>query len=319
MIEHDGTTGTTIRIERATRSTNGDVEKEQDGLDDNALWRPGSTLAEALRRAAIFLPVPVQLNGTPTTQAAFLADCVTSALHDGVRIGVVDNLTHHGVPYPSRGSYNFHGVTAEGPYVSIRGFTPAGQRRAWSARFDVLDSGCVDLVLPTRDRVRATTRTDDLTKAARKLLWTTALEAEPDLEVTPAARQEAIALGGPVPKVPRPWLRPWVPITPRGEHIGGHYMERRAEPCLEPMTDPLVLDTTVSPPDQVSLDRALSLANRRIYRAESRLDGYAWYDRLPRIEAVDIDIVTEKGRHRLKHLRANQNDPAMNSVRRPQR
>ena len=88
--------------------------------------------------------------------------------------------------------------------------------------------------------------------------------------------------------IPSPQLRPWRPCI-------ADIDDWREAPALASVSnDALVMHVDPEPPEAQALWRAAEHGGitPRLFEADRRLDGYGWYDALPRVTDVRTEIVT---------------------------
>ena len=271
-------------------------------------WRTVSISANPPKRCARFLPLPVVINGQPAQRGNFLAGCHAVTVHDGIRIGATRAESRW-----RYGNYNFHGVTASGPKVTLQGRRPDGSYdHQWTCYFDTTREGSIDLVLPARRAVRETAETNALKRAATVFLWETVLAAEPELEFDFPIYQKAQLLGIRGPRVPQPRLRHWTPCT-ADDDCGGSQTGCGPRVDIQPETDdasgPVLLclsgSERLEAPDQVVLYRALMRAGcaEQVYEPDDTLIGYDWYNNLNRVEEIRIEVQQGETTHQVWNLR----------------
>ena len=241
----------------------------------------------ATEYATEYYPLPVWLNGDPLEREDFLELAIHTELWQGIRIGVYNN-------YHSPKALNFHGITVLEPNLPVI----YGINTKWSTRVDVVDSHQLELTLPARKAVIETPFMQDLREACRKAIFTAmTLQLQP-VDVPKEVQTEAAASGIHLPDA-SPQLKPWHPQNARSEPTGGNRDPRPIDPHT------LVLDLNLDPPDQQGLARAATLnsISSRLMRANARLDGYRWYDQLPKAKQLTIALTYGDDEWDLKTLR----------------
>ena len=234
------------------------------------LWVYGNAIRAAVRH----YPLPVTINGKPAEQQEFLGQALYRRRWRGLEIGVFDTETHCGEP-----NLNFHGhaIRMEIPTVPTL-------LTQWHARIDVRRCPELELVLPARQEIVQSDFSKQLQEEARKtILQAMGVEAAvAGYRVFDKAREAGIAL-----PVPAPALCPWEPQTARWDQQRDRSARRPVRP-----TD-LLMDAHLDASDEQLLAYALkgTQLRREIHDADTRLEGYEWYDHLGRITRMDIDLV----------------------------
>ena len=151
---------------------------------------------------------------------------------------------------------------------------------AWSVLADVQDCPDLELVLPARKEAVENDFLKEMREAARLAVYR-AMAADPaprpSFEDWTRAREAGIGIAPP-PAV----LRPWRPGTADMD-------DWRDLPKLAPAgADALVMDCDPEPPEAQALWRAAEREGiaPRLFQADRRLEGYAWYDALDRVAAL---------------------------------
>ena len=245
---------------------------------------------------ARYYPLPVTVNGAPAEQRSFLRHAVHTEEWRGIRIGVFRHHAGHVLSaYRPDEAYtlNFHGIaihTATLPVVHAID-------SVWRVRADVQDCPELQLTLPARREVVETPFMEELKAACRSAIYR-AMQLQDDPPQLPYHLwQEANGLGIALPEA-RPRLRPWQPDKADPDAF------RLPEKYAAATGDAIVIDFQKAgkdnhpgPPDQQALMRAAELngAERRLLAANPNLEGYSWYDRLPKATSVSV-CVTDQGK-----------------------
>ncbi len=238
----------------------------------------------AVANAARHYPLPVVLEGIPGTEPggvtlerrAFLDGAVHAEGWNGLVLGVFRDRW--------RGSFdpdlNFFGLTVPARLPTVE--TVHGG--IWSVRADVRDCPGLELVLPARKEAVENSFLAGMREAARLAIYR-AMAADPDPR--PAfsdwtrARDAGIELAPP-PRILRPW-RPGI----------ADIDDWREPPKPAPVgSDALVMTCDPDPPEAQALWRAAERAGiaERLFEADSRLEGYGWYDGLDRVTGIDTEV-----------------------------
>ena len=241
----------------------------------------------AIANAARHYPLPVVIEGVPGTEPggvtlerrAFLDGAVHAEGWNGLVFGVFRDRW--------RGSFepdlNFFGLTVPARLTTVE--TIHGG--IWSVRADVRDCPGLELVLPARKEPVENKFVAGMQEAARLAIYR-AMAADSDPR--PAfvdwtrAREAGIEIAPP-PRVLRPW-RPGIADVddwrepPRPAPVGG---------------DALVMACDPDPPEAQALWRAAERGGMadRLFEADSRLEGYGWYDALERVTGIDTEVTAD--------------------------
>ena len=289
------------RVELAPEHFLGEAEAAVDA-DDGAPFPHGTAVAfdampseppnairRALEAAARHYPLPVFFEHAPNTPAggvalprrAFLDGAVHVERWRGLVFGVFpDRVRRASFNEPD---VNFHGLT-----VAVR-LPEVGtvHGRHWSVAADVEDCPQLQFVLPARKEAVETPFLAEMRQAARRSIYR-ALAAEPDprpaFDDWKRAREAGIEIAPP----PRE-LRPWRPDIADVD-------DWRDAPKLESVgADALIVACDPEPPEAQSLWRAATRNGvaHRLFGPDRRLEGYAWYDAIPRIAGIRTDIAAE--------------------------
>ena len=237
--------------------------------------------------AAEYYPLPVRLNGEPVDRRDFLEGAIHMELWQGIRIGVYNN--HHRFE-----ALNFHGITVLEPNLPVI----YGIDTKWSTRVDVVDSPELELTLPARKEVIETPFMEDLREACKRAIFRAmTLEVQP-VDVPKAVQAEAAASGIHLPDA-SPVLNPWHPHNARGAQTGNSKDSRQIHPHT------LVIDLAPETPDQQGLARAATInwISNWLRTGNHELEGYFWYDQLPKVRNISITLIYGDEEWDLKTLR----------------
>ena len=275
---------------------------------DHAVPRPHGTAvafqtteaesAAAVRRAvegaARYYPLPVLFEDPPNTPAGgetlqrhgFLDDAVHVERWRAVTFGVFER--------PRRGYHdpdlNFFGLTVPVRLPEVHSV----HGTAWRLRADVSDCPGLELVLPARKEAVENTFLRDMRLTARLAIYR-AMAANADPRPTHEDWQRARDAGIDIAPPP-PELRPWRP--------GLANLDDWREPPRPAPVGPgaLVMACDPEPPEAQALARAARRTgdDGLLFEADRRLEGYAWYDSLPRIVDVRTTATADGNTHELR-------------------
>ena len=152
----------------------------------------------------------------------------------------------------------------------------------WTVLADVADCPDLELVLPARKEAVENDFLKDMRSAARLAIYR-AMAADPSprpaCEDWTRAREAGVDIAPPTAV-----LRPWRPSVANVD-------DWRDPPKLAAVgRNSLVMDCDLEPPEAQALWRAAERDGfaPRLFEADRRLEGYAWYDGLDRMAAVSV-------------------------------
>ncbi len=287
----DGEMASGWRVELSPEHFLGEADAEV-RADESAPFPHGTAIsfqatesAEAIRSAADtaarHYPLPVNFeDGTDGDSAeelprrAFLDGAVHAEPWRGLVFGVFRSR-HTGYRDPD---LNFFGLTLTIGLPTVETVHGA----TWTVLADVADCPDLELVLPARKEAVENDFLKDMRAAARLALYR-AMAADPSprpsFEDWTRARGAGIEMASP-PAV----LRPWRPSVANVD-------DWRDPPKLaEAGHGALVMHCDPEPPEAQALWRAAERDGfaPRLFEADRRLEGYAWYDGLDRMAAVSV-------------------------------
>ena len=257
--------------------------------EDGAPWPHGTAVSftasgdrDSIRRAveaaARHYPLPVTLDKETVPRRAFLDGAVHAEPWQGLVFGVFVGR-NRGYNEPD---LNFHGLTLP---VRLPTVDPVSGQ-TWSVRAEVASCPELELVLPARKEAVETPFLNETREAARLAVYRAMASAEAPPRIAfedwTRAREAGIEL-----PIPSPQLRPWRPC------IADIDDWREAPALVSVSNDALVIHVDPEPPESQALWRAAQRNGMtpRLFEADRRLDGYGWYDGLPRVTDVRTEIV----------------------------
>ena len=280
------------RVEFAPEHFLGETDAEVHA-DDEAPFPHGTAIsfratesAEAIRSAAEtaarHYPLPVIFEGGTDADTAaeelprraFLDGAVHAERWRGLVFGIFRSR-HIGYRDPD---LNFFGLTLTVGLPTVETVHGA----TWTVLADVADCPDLELVLPARKEAVENAFLMDMREAARLAIYR-AMAADPSPR--PAFEDWTRAHEADIDIAPPPAvLRPWRPSVANVD-------DWRDPPKLAAMgRDSLVMDCDPEPPEAQALWRAAERDGfaPRLFEADRRLEGYAWYDGLDRMAAVSV-------------------------------
>ncbi len=163
----------------------------------------------------------------------------------------------------------------------------------WTVLADVDDCPDLELVLPARKEAVENAFLKEIRHAARLAIYR-AMAADPSprpaFEDWTRAREAGIEI-----TPPPALLRPWRPSVANVD-------DWRDPPKLAAVgQDALVMDCDPEPPEAQALWRAAEREGiaPRLFEADRRLDGYAWYGALDRATGIAVEVTLDGKRHAL--------------------
>ena len=282
--------------------------------DDEAPWPYGTTISfmanetlqaieAAVAGAARHCPLPVTFNGEAVDRKAFLDGALHAEQWRGLTFGVFRNrLTGFNNP-----DLNFHGLT-----IAVRLPTvDAIEGGSWSVRADIDACPELELVLPARKEAVQTPFLDEMRNAARLAIYRAMAAADPAPRVAFSDHRNAADAGIDIPQPPAE-LRPWRPGTADIDDW------RDTPPFASVGAGTLVMAVDPEPQDAQAFWRAAERAgiSGRLFEADTRFEGYDWYDTLARVTGLHTYIIEAGVTHPLDALRAA-SDPSSGAATAP--
>ena len=238
---------------------------------------PLEAIAAALAGAARHYPLPVAFDGETVKRRAFL----DGARHPEVRRGIVFGVFRDRYEGCNAPDLNFHGLTLCIGLPRIAAISGG----VWSARADVLSCPELALVLPARKEAVETPFLAEMREAARYAVYRAMAAADPVPRVAHCDWKRARAAGIALPEPPAA-LRPWRP------GIADTQDWRETPPFAPVGRDALVMAVDPDPQDAQAFHRAACRTGiaDRLFEADSRFEGYGWYDALARVRGIHAGV-----------------------------
>jgi hypothetical protein len=238
-------------------------------------------LAPAAAAAAKHYPLAVRFGGTLLDRADFLSGAQRVEEWNGCRIGVFHDRELLGSEAPR---INFHGVTVRYELPVVHEIE--GQHK-WHARVDIVDAPALKLVLPARKEMVRNAALAALHEAAEQAIYR-AIAANGSHRLPHTQWLRAASLGIALPEA-EPWLCAWRPRI-----ADSHGIEDGDRVAGEAM----VLMPTEEPHIEQCAHRVLGTGRPlggTLVREVHALQGYAWYDELPRVTGVSFHVDSDAG------------------------
>ena len=258
-----------------------------------------NALRAAVAGAARYAPLWVSFNGEELERQDFLQSAIRIEHWNGLVLGVRKSR----LPSYNEPDMNFHGLTVNVrlPHVqSLDGET-------WNVRAEVEDCPELELVLPARKQAVENQFLESLRAAARLAIYRALAPADPPPRLAFEDHTRAAGAGIDLP-VPSAELFPWQPPTADVD-------DWTRDTTLTPVGhDALVVEYDADPPGTQPFYRAAQRAGitSKLFEADRRLEGYAWYDALPRLTDVHTRIELDGVTHTAQTLHARFREPARN-------
>ena len=237
-----------------------------------------STLAAATRH----FPLPVLFNGRQLHFQYFLEHAVHTEAWAGLTFGVYRNQYH---PYPET-DVNFHGRTFKAGLPTVETITGC----VWSVRADIRACPEFELVLPARKEPVVNDFLHRMRAEAVLAIYRAIAACETAPRLSYGHHKRAADAGIRIQQPP-PALESWRPPVADIDHW-------HAPPGWDALR-PSALLMTAEPETHhgQAIWRAAERAgvSRRLFAPDRRLEGYSWYDALPRVTDFSIDV-THGGR-----------------------
>ncbi len=249
-----------------------------------AVERTLDALRAAAGRAALFAPVPVTFDGDALRRRDFLENAIRIERWKGLTLGI---STSRVVPY-AQPDINFHGLTVNARLAHVQ--TLDGE--IWTVCADVVDCPELELVLPARNQAVENAFLEELRAAARLAIYRVLAPMDPPPRVAFKDHQRAARAGIDLP-VPPPELRPWIPEIADVDN----WTRPGSRTPVGP--DTVVVAYDADPPETQPFYRAARRAGLapRLCESDRCLEGYGWYDALPRLTDVRTEIEFGGGTH----------------------
>lgn len=245
---------------------------------------------DTIARAAAHYPLPVRVDGRAAGQEDFLRSAKHVEEWRGIRIGVYSN--------GFMSSMNFHGIVVQRPKLA-RVETIDG---CWGAQADVVDAPGLELTLPARREVVENAFMAELREASAAAVYRAIAAHHGRVDVPRSVQAHAAELGVELPDA-APVLPRWMPRAARDSKPDLKRMER------SPITaDAIVVGMDLIPAEEQSLARAVILAGGEehpFFRADPALEGYGWYDALPRLSGLAVTVADDRGERDLAEIPGN--------------
>ena len=242
-------------------------------------------LRESLERVTKFYPLEVRLEGDVLLRRDFLDSALYREVIDGIEVGFSTD-PHWGQSYLP--NWNFYGSCLREPFDSFTGLL-TGEADSFPAtiyaRFNVLKTARVKLQLPDRRAIIQDEAFRDFLSKARAAAYRF-FQAQSQHALPFKNWREAKDLGINLPEA-APLLTTWH-ASPLDDNVaplfGDSERHRLTDTSLVLLVDPAL-------PNAHTLEGALHSGaeiDGTLYEWDRNFEGYAWYDRLPRIAGATV-------------------------------
>ncbi len=252
---------------------------------------PIQALETALKTSAEFYPVAVYLNGEELARHDFLEGALHREVIDGIEVGLATRFAHSWTAYGDDKNWNFYGARIQDYFPGISGIVPESGSPSdvypLKARFNVLETGRLKLQLPDRRSVIQDKFLAEFKKKARAAAYR-CFQKQRRHALAFADWQEARSLGVELPEA-SPLLTTWEGLA--ADDSGHQMFGEDSTHFVADLEQVMLISKHVV--DIHTLQGALhsgACLDRTLYREDSSLDGYCWYDSLPRLKNVAVVI-----------------------------
>ena len=252
----------------------------------------------AIRRAALYGPVTIFLNGNRLLQRRFMAPAMHVEEWRGLRIGVF--------MYSGSGLHdwelNFHGREVNGIHLpQVRLMTGW-----WHVKMEAIACPELELALPARGTLVPTPFLDRLREEAKRIIFRSMRDTEGvnvSAKLQHEARSESIQLPTAAPQ-----LSPWrAESHGAAAHVVG---DKLATPEAVPQ-DAIVMAARMDTATAWMVDRATrgTAIGKRLYQPNVTYEGYPWYDNLSTLAQVTTEVRSHDSVKELNNLGDGQECP----------
>lgn len=246
-------------------------------------------LIAALCAVTQFCPVEVRLHGEPLPRHDFLDGALYREVIDGIEIGFGTSFTYASNLSMYNDNWNFHGATIRDTFVCFDGLIdpskPEEEPRTLFARFNVLETGRVKLQLPDRRAIVQNESLMGLYRKARTAAYRF-FQTQPQHALAHKNWIEARELGVALPEASY-LLSTWH-APPHDDSIDPVFGPPQRK-LLTDLSDVMLVAGNLS--NQHTFEASLECGAKlpkSLWAEDSRLTGYSWYDKLPRL--VDCEV-----------------------------
>ena len=249
----------------------------------------------AICKAAQHYPLPVTFNGDTIERRAFLDGAIHVELWRGAMFGVFNNK----LPGFNQADLNFYGLTLP---IRLPAICTLNAHN-WTVRADIHTCPELELVLPARKEAVETPFLQDMREAARVAIYNAISHADPTPRLAhtdwKGAKDAGIHL-----QIPPAELQSWEPCTADIDFWS------QPPPYTLVANNNFVVTCDPDPHDAQAFHRAATknALHKKLFAADNRLDGYDWYDALPRLHSIETNIRIGDDTHNLDTLNHQEND-----------
>ncbi len=245
------------------------------------------TLSAVLASVAKFCPLDVCLNGEILPQHDFLAGSIYREEIDGIEVGFAIRFEHNFTGYRDD-NWNFYGALIHENFPSFWGILTndhKGLTLALQVRFNVRETGRIKLQLPDR---RSVIESEFLVAFKRRATAAAygCFERQAQHALPYRNWKEALQLGIQL-KEAACLLTTWS-VSARDNDMEPLFGEGETN-IVSTLDEALLVRSELT--DQYTLQAALNSGadlDFVLYEEKPEYQGYSWYDRLPRLTAVEV-------------------------------
>ncbi len=244
--------------------------------------RNPDTVESSLAACARHFSLPVHFNERELTFQYFLDRAIHTETWRGLTFGVYRNQYR---PYPEP-DVNFHGRTFKAGLPTLECITGG----VWSVRADIRACPEFELVLPARKEPVVNDFLHSMRDEALLAIYRAIAAHETTPRLSHGHWKRAANAGIRIQQLP-PALEPWRPPVADIDH----WHAPPGRDALRPSA--LIMAAEPETHHGQAIWRAAERAGvaHRLFAPDRRLEGYAWYDSLPRVADFSIDV-THGGR-----------------------
>ncbi len=291
---HSGNQSVKISPEAFLGKENSTVELHEAHVQGTLLRFPRKSSKEvltgALRRAALFYPLEVHLDGEMLSRHDFLEGAIHREVIDGIEIGFATAFRYDWSYYDDDDNWNFYGAQIRESFPALVGILAGDApttRRPLHARFNVLETGRIKLQLPDRRSIIQNDFLHDFLKKARAAAFR-CFQKQRRHALSFKEWKEARELGIDVPEA-ECLLTTWQDISADIDSPPVFGEDETRIVC--DLKNVMLVDSDLT--NVHTLQGALhsgAALDYVLYRESPSFEGYSWYQNLPRLIDVEVTI-----------------------------